>query len=113
MLQELLGFHSIVADTAADGAEALEKLRTTKYDGALIDLQLPKITGMELIRRIRDSRDYHHMFLMIVSGQPAPLADRDFVAAHTEATVMKPYDLEKLVGIIENAASLRKARCSP
>ncbi|MBN2499052.1 MAG: sigma-54-dependent Fis family transcriptional regulator [Deltaproteobacteria bacterium] len=44
--------HEVV--TAASGEEALERLRHRSVDIALVDLQLPGISGTELLRRLRD-----------------------------------------------------------
>ena len=35
------------AETAADGEEALEKLRTENYDVVITDIKMPKLDGME------------------------------------------------------------------
>lgn len=37
-------------DVASDGKEALEKIKTNKYDVILLDLLLPQVTGVELLR---------------------------------------------------------------
>ena len=39
---------------AVDGAEALEMLLAKTYDVALIDIEMPRISGIDLIRRLRD-----------------------------------------------------------
>ena len=39
--------------TAADGAEALEKLQSERFDVVVIDLKMPKIDGIELLKRIK------------------------------------------------------------
>jgi len=39
--------------TAADGAEALEKLQCERFDVVVIDLKMPKIDGIELLKRIK------------------------------------------------------------
>ena len=43
----------IVADEAAEGAEVLEKLRARCPDLLLLDMTMPGISGIDLIRRIR------------------------------------------------------------
>jgi len=46
---------SLGADVAlaVDGAEALEMLQQQHYDVALIDIEMPRISGIDLIRRLR------------------------------------------------------------
>jgi two-component system, OmpR family, response regulator QseB len=40
-------------DTAADGQAALDQLLATAFDGVVLDLGLPKIDGLEVLRRLR------------------------------------------------------------
>ncbi|MGI6174588.1 MAG: response regulator transcription factor [Christensenellales bacterium] len=42
---------------AADGEEALEKLRTSSYDIVLLDVMLPKMSGIEVCQTIRETSD--------------------------------------------------------
>jgi DNA-binding response OmpR family regulator len=43
-------------DLAADGEEGYEKIRNNSYDLILLDLMLPKISGLDLIPKIRESK---------------------------------------------------------
>lgn len=43
-------------DVAIDGEEGYEKVRNNNYDVVLLDLMLPKISGLDLIPKIRESR---------------------------------------------------------
>ena len=43
------------ADAAYDGAEALDYLRTGNYDGLILDLMMPKIDGMGVLKTLRES----------------------------------------------------------
>lgn len=42
----------IVEDTAANGVEALELLKKKAYDGVVLDVHMPKMTGIELLREL-------------------------------------------------------------
>ena len=41
-------------DCAYDGEEALEKARENSYDMILLDIMLPKMTGLEVCQQIRE-----------------------------------------------------------
>ena len=43
-------------DTAGDGVEALRKLEIRDYDAIIVDHQMPKLTGMEFLERLRGDR---------------------------------------------------------
>ena len=52
-LSEALQQNGFAVDTAADGSEGLFMVREYPYDLAIIDLGLPKLSGIELIRTLR------------------------------------------------------------
>ena len=66
-LAELLAAWGYEAETAADGAEALEKVAA--FDPAIIlsDLRMPRMTGMELLRHLREA--HSRAAFIILTGQ--------------------------------------------
>src|SRR5699024_8879187 len=44
-------------DCSYDGEEALEKARTKEYDMILLDIMLPKMTGLEVCQQVREKSD--------------------------------------------------------
>lgn len=61
---ESIGF---TVDTAIDGLDALEKLETGSYDMVVTDLEMPRLDGFGLVRRIRNQSKYEDLPLMIIS----------------------------------------------
>ena len=45
--------HEVV--TAADGAEALRRIESTAFDVVITDLRMPKVDGMDLLKRVREN----------------------------------------------------------
>ena len=41
-------------DTAFDGQDALEKLQSTSFDLPITDNRMPRLTGVELVEKLRD-----------------------------------------------------------
>ncbi len=52
MLSDALRIFGYEADTAPDGPSALEKLRTSRFDMILSDINMPHMTGFELLRKV-------------------------------------------------------------
>src|SRR2546423_11167248 len=54
--------------TAGDGMEALERLATSHVDVVLTDLKMPKLDGMELLKRVLDEYDGIPVVLLTAHG---------------------------------------------
>ncbi len=57
-----LDAEGIEVDQASDGEEGLERALTTDYEVVVLDLQLPKVDGITVLRRLpfRQTRSGHH-----------------------------------------------------
>ncbi len=62
----LLQEHNFSVDTAADGEEGLQKLLTDEFDVAVVDLRMPRMGGLEMIRRA-DAEEID-TYVVIVTG---------------------------------------------
>ncbi len=67
VLQNILIRKYDVVDTAKNGMEALEMISEKNYDLLLVDLNMPKMTGQELAKTIRERGD-HHTSIIILTG---------------------------------------------
>ena len=56
-------------DPVYDGEEALDYLSTGNYDGAILDIMMPKADGMEVIRRLRAGGSRLPVLLLTAKGE--------------------------------------------
>jgi DNA-binding response OmpR family regulator len=51
---DILTYHKYSVDVVADGADALDYARSGQYDGIILDVMMPKLSGLEVLRRLRE-----------------------------------------------------------
>lgn len=92
-------FHSgYQVDAAADGAAAWEILNTDSYDLLITDHNMPKLTGVELLKRLRAAR--MALPAILISGaMPTEELNRD-PRLQIEATLLKPFTPDELLGTV-------------
>lgn len=89
----------VEVDVVASGRDAIEALKTCRYDVALLDLNMPRLSGWEVLDflRARGERRPRHLFIITgFSDQLISEADRDLVVAVLYKPVM-PDELRALV----------------
>jgi len=88
-----------VADWATDGAVALEMLQATAYDLVVLDLRLPGLTGLEVLRTVRDRGQA--MPILVLTAQDGVEFKVDALRAGADDYVTKPFAFEELLARIE------------
>ncbi len=52
---DILSYHNYTVDAVYDGREALDYARNEQYDGIILDVMMPKLSGLEVLRELRQS----------------------------------------------------------
>jgi CheY-like chemotaxis protein len=96
--QGFLARHGVRAETAAGGEEAVEKIRSTRYDLVFMDHMMPDVDGIEAVRRIRAIPGDSYAALPVVAlSANAVLEVRDqFFQAGMNGFIAKPIDADDL-----------------
>lgn len=102
---------------AGDGQEALDRLAEEPFDLVLLDLEMPKMDGFQLLDRLRASEQHRNLPVIVVTGREDVAAiDRAFLAGAT-SFVIKPlnwrlisYQIRYVQRACKTERSLRDAR---
>jgi two-component system OmpR family response regulator len=76
-------------DVAPDGAPALELAGSVEYDGVLLDLMMPAVSGYEVLRRLRHRGDWTPVLVLSAKDGEYDLADALDLGA--DDYLVKPY----------------------
>jgi CheY-like chemotaxis protein len=93
-----LNQHGFEVKLAANGADAVERIRTEKPDVILLDWLMPLMDGGQLLDHLGDGAE--KVPIIVISGEPAP-SDLD---PRVQSWLSKPVTIDELVTEIENRA---------
>jgi len=98
---ETTGF--VIADEAANGREALGKLRQRPVDLLLTDIRMPLINGLELLKKVTEEKLCHCVILM------SQFSDFEYARQGLSngafEYLLKPVDANELLGVLLRAAA--------
>jgi DNA-binding NtrC family response regulator len=86
-------------ETAKTGEKAIAKAKEHFFNVALIDVRLPGITGIELLRAFR--KNHPTMMKIVITGHATLQTAVDAVNLGANAYIMKPIDHERLDQMIK------------
>lgn len=89
----LLESNGIEVTQAADGLEGLDKIKTSLFDVVLLDIQLPGMGGLEVLKHIRESPALQQVKVIALTAQ-ALVGDKErFIDAGCIGYISKPIDV--------------------
>jgi len=91
--------HGYHADLVADGLEALRQVSGQHYDLVVLDLRLPGMTGLELLRTLRDRGQT--VPILVLTAQDAVDFKVQALRAGADDYVTKPFSFEELLARVE------------
>jgi CheY-like chemotaxis protein/anti-sigma regulatory factor (Ser/Thr protein kinase) len=88
---------------AKDGAEALDRLRTHKFDLMLLDVWMPKMDGLGVLDRLKTEKARPRVVVMTSDDAPQTLLDA--IRKQADQYVHKPIEPTALVAMVKDAIS--------
>ena len=91
----------MVCERALSGERALEVLAEQKFDCAVIDVKMPGMDGLELLRRVR--RGYPDMAAILLTGHASVELGVEGMELGAFEYLLKPIEIDDLVDTIRRA----------
>ncbi len=107
-LQVLINWENegfVIAGTASDGNEALEFLRKNSVDLILADVNMPVISGLELLRKIR-KENLSDAYFVILSGYAEFSYAQEAIRYKCTDYILKPVEREQLLETLHKVSGL-------
>ena len=101
--------HGFAVDSAGDGDEALALVASTAYDAAVVDVMLPRLDGLSLVRRLRAGRNA--LPVLFLSARSSVDDRIGGLQAGGDDYLTKPFAFSELLARVQ--ALIRRASRSP
>lgn len=99
LLSDRLTSDGYVVQTAADGREALLAVRSQKFDALIADINMPEVSGLEVLRKVREEQP--SLPVIIITAADARERALAAVQAGAQAYLLKPFDAGQLKQMVE------------
>lgn len=103
-LAQLLGDAGYDVTTARDGFDALDALIRRQADVVLTDLEMPNLNGLELTRRLRESRLWKTLPVVMLTSRATHKHLRSAEEAGVDVFLTKPYEDGELLAEVRRLA---------
>lgn len=108
MLQRNLSREGYLVFTATSVDEAVRLLKSTKFDLVITDLKMPKVSGLDLIRHVREN--YKDSEIMMITGYATIEGAVEAVKVGAEEYLSKPFTDEELLSAVRKTLDRLQTR---
>lgn len=103
-LSFILGRAGFEVDTVSDGADALDRLRRQSFSAMVLDIMLPGMNGLDLLKTIRADRALAVLPVMLLTAKGQASDRRAAEAIGVDAFVTKPFSNAEVVEHVKRLA---------
>ena len=101
LILDLLEFYGYGITKAEDGIKAIESLAEDKFDLILLDMQLPKMDGLEVLERIKKNPATADIPVIAVTAHAMKSSEEHFIEMGCVDYISKPIDIHKFRALID------------
>jgi two-component system cell cycle response regulator DivK len=97
----LLKTNGMEVAQACDGLEAIEMLKENNFDLVLLDIQLPGMDGIEVLKNIKDNPIRQHISVVALTAHAVQGDEQKFIDAGCLGYISKPIDVSNFLGTVQ------------
>lgn len=94
-----LSHEGFTVDCAYDGREGLEKIQTGTFNMLLLDVMIPRLSGLEVLRKLR-SEIHSDIPVILVTARSETIDKVDGLNSGADDYISKPFKIEELLARI-------------
>jgi CheY-like chemotaxis protein len=101
-MKELLSLEGFEVITSANGQDAFDKLYLYRPDLIITDLRMPRMDGFELITKLKESKIYRDIPIIVFSANATPDFERQAIAMGAIHFLKKPSPTDLILSTINS-----------
>lgn len=94
----------------SDGVEALRVIRARKPDLVILDCNMPELSGLLVLRQMRDSPELHAMPVLVLTARDSRRDEEIAFYEGADDYMRKPFEPDQLVFRVEQLLTRKAAR---
>lgn len=87
--------------TATNGEEALDRVKQNNPDLVFLDIQMPKMDGNTVLRKLREEAEYQSLYIVMITAKGQEVDRLNSLESGANEYVTKPYSPRKLVSRVQ------------
>lgn len=104
-LGDMLSHEGYIVESAASGTEALQQAKQTQYGAALLDIHLPDLSGLSVLKVMMELDP--SLPVIILTGNATPENTIGSLAKGAFAYLTKPYNSQELKAVLRRAVAVK------
>jgi adenylate cyclase len=108
LLEQELADQNYAIERAGDGEEALEKVESFKPDVILLDYMMPKMNGIEVVKRLRQDERYKSLPVILLTAKGSQEDKVRGLDAGADDYVVKPFDSFELLARVRSMMRIKQ-----
>lgn len=106
LFRHVLDVAGYQTEIVLDGKDAMDRLSVMRPNIVLLDLQLPRMSGVEILKRMRDDERLMRVPVVVITAY-APYADS--LPVEPDLLLLKPVDINQLSNLVQRLQATQRA----